>query len=211
MADQAGDLEARLHGAMRAAWARLGATPCARTGRTVGEALPASMPFAPESARAMAVDGMPVLGHLDTALAVASGELGEEAIAPLAAVAHHLSWTRSPAYTLERVGARFLASYGYGLMTGPEGPLRTPAPRAGLLLLAPHFVYPDHCHPPREAYLVLTPGARWRLDRGGWFPVAAGTVIHHASNQWHAMGTGEAPFLAFVAWLDPACPGEIDI
>jgi quercetin dioxygenase-like cupin family protein len=154
---------------------------------------------------------MPVLAHLDAALQLAGAGEAAAIGSAVAGVAHRLSWGRSAAYTAASVGEHFVASYGYGLMTGPEGPLRAAAPRAGLVLLAPHFGYPDHRHPPREAYLVLTPGARWRVDRGAWFDVQPGTVIHHASQQWHAVRAGEAPFLGFVAWLDAARPEQIDI
>jgi hypothetical protein len=203
--------ESALRHAVRSAWTALRGTPCARTGALLGDAPLPAMPFTPDRARAAAVSPMPVLAHLDAALALAAAGEAAAAASAIAGVAHGLPWGRSGAYTEARVGEGFLASYGYGLMTGPEGPLRAQAPRAGLILLAPHFGYPDHRHPPREAYLVLTPGAQWRLDRGAWFDVSPGTVIHHASQQWHAVRAGATPFLGFVAWLDAARPEQIEI
>ena len=154
---------------------------------------------------------LPVLSHLPAALSAARAA-GFAVIADaLAALGHQVPWTQSASYTEAKVGAHFMANYAYGLLSGPEGPLICTHPYAGFLLLGPDLLYRDHRHAPREVYLLLTPGAEWRLDGGDWFPVAAGDVVLHRSWQPHATRVGTTPLLAFVAWLDPADRGGIDI
>ena len=147
---------------------------------------------------------LPVLAHLSQAIAVArAGPLGALA-ETFADVVDQLSWSQAGAYLSDPRARRFLDGYGFAIVSGPEGPVRREVPLSGFILLAPGHHYPAHHHPPREIYLPLTPGARWQLDEGAWFDVPAGQLIYHEAWKVHATMTGPEPFLAFVAWLDPA-------
>ena len=145
----------------------------------------------------------PVLGHLEDALAAAAS-------GPLAALADRfgalsgmVEWSQNSGYTEANSTRSFLDGYAYASLSGPDGPVLCEAPMAGFMLLGPDVHYPDHKHAPREVYLVLTPGARWSLDSGDWVAVPAGALILHQSWQKHAIQTGDTPFLAFAAWLEP--------
>lgn len=113
-----------------------------------------------------------------------------------------LIWSQNTSYSEEKLGRRFLDNYVTGILTGPEGNLAREAPCSGFVLLGPETEYPEHCHGPREVYLVVTPGGEWCLDGTDWFSVRPGQVIHHAPWQSHAMRTSREPMLAFAAWLD---------
>ena len=153
---------------------------------------------------APAPNPLPVLAHLDRAIEAArAGPLGPLADA-FAATVDQLSWSQAGAYLSDPRARRFLEGYGFAIVSGPDGPVRRDTPLSGFILLAPGHHYPAHHHPPREIYLPLTPGARWRLGEGAWFDVPAGQLIYHDAWVVHATMTGHEPFLAFVAWLDPA-------
>lgn len=185
----------------------------ARTDRHSGATArrPALAPLERERCESRFADDFPVLAHLDAALELArSGELaalGES----LAAARDLLSWTQNAAYDEARVGRALLDSYAYACLSGPDGLQRCEVPLAGYMLLAPDFEYVDHRHAPREIYLVLTAGARWRLDGGEWFDVEPGELIVHHPWQLHAMRTGDRPLLAFAAWLEAGERRAIEI
>ena len=191
-----------LHALADAVWKAVDAR-CDRVG---GNRVP--MPPLPRDANEIAPPSpaatFPVLRYFDDAVEAAQG-FGLAALAEaLRASRRALIWSQNPSYRESTVGRHFVDNYAYGLLTGPEGPLVCEVPYGGFILLGPGLHYPDHSHASREIYLVLTPGARWRLDAGEWFDVAPGDLIYHASWQRHATQVGAQPFLAFVAWLDAA-------
>lgn len=147
-------------------------------------------------------DDFPVLAHLDAALRLAM--TGEMALLTesLVAARDAIRWSQNAGYDEATVGRELLDNYAYACLSGPDCLQPCEAPLSGYILLGPNFEYPDHNHAPREVYLVLTPGAHWRLDSGDWFEVAPGDLIVHEPWQVHATRTGEQPFLAFVAWLE---------
>ena len=157
-------------------------------------------------------DDFPVLAHLDTALELArAGELAALADS-FAAARSAIRWSQNSAYDEARVGRRLLDSYAYACLSGPDCLQPCEAPLGGFILLGPNFEYPDHRHAPREVYLVLTPGTRWRLDGSGdWFDVEPGELIVHERWQTHATRTGKHPLLAFAAWLEAGERSAIEI
>ena len=125
--------------------------------------------------------------------------------------ASSLVWNQNSSYSSTKLGSNFIENYVTGVLTGPEGNFAREAPVSGFLLLGPYTEYRDHSHAPREVYLVLTPGAEWRVDCTDWFTVEPGQVICHPSLQIHAIRTHSAPVLIFGAWIDKGDRGAIAI
>ncbi len=148
-------------------------------------------------------DDLPVLAHIEAALELAGSHQLAHLVHEFAENLHRIRWSQNPSYDFSNVSQSFLDGYAYAGLSGPDCPIRCEVPRCGFLLMGPGVSYDDHRHEPREFYLVLTPGSRWRLDRGDWFEVAPGDLILHEPWQMHAMRTGEQPLLAFAGWLEP--------
>ena len=65
----------------------------------------------------------------------------------------------------------------------------------GVSLLAPKIQYPDHSHPPRELYVVMSSGD-WRQDDNAWHSPGLGGLVYNPSNIWHSMRASSEPLLA---------------
>ena len=123
-----------------------------------------------------------------------------------------LTWHQT--YKQPMVAAAFLDNYGYTELIGLTGPVPGQRLACGFLLLGPSTPYPRHRHEAEEIYVPLSGTAAWQHGNQGWRDESPGTVIHHASNEPHAMGTGVQPLLALYLWrsgnlnqksrLDPA-------
>lgn len=148
-------------------------------------------------------DEFPALDHLGAALALAARHDLADLAERFAAVESGLRWSQNPSYTAENAAQAFLDGYAYASLAGPEGPIHCAAPRGGYIIMGPNVTYPGHHHAPREVYLVLTPGAEWRLNDGEWFTVEAGDLIYHDAWAMHAMRTRDRPMLAFAGWIEP--------
>lgn len=171
------------------------------TGQTVE--WPAIMPTTKPVDEARFSRCFPVLGQLDAALRLAlKGPLAHLAEAILR-VRDDLNWSQNASYTDQTCSRAFLDGYAYASLSGPDGPVFWDAPRTGVMLMGADVLYPGHNHAPREIYLMLTGGARWRLDGGHWFDVQAGDLVYHDSWQMHEMRTGDAPLLAIAGWVEP--------
>jgi hypothetical protein len=139
---------------------------------------------------------LPVLAHLDGALARVADEVDPQLRAAVALVASRAAWTRTASYADDTA---LFEGYAHAALRGSADDEVV----VGLVLLGPDVHYRAHHHPAEEYYLPL--GAiRW--DHGdGWVDEPAGQLIHHAPWQPHAMATGEAPALLAYLWL-----GEVD-
>ena len=141
---------------------------------------------------------LPVLGHLETALAEAINvdpELG----GALALLSGQLQWRQNPNYVRSPPSSDFLSGYGYAVIAGSGGLI--PAKIAfGLLILAPGILYPAHFHPAEEVYLVLDQTSLWWRDGEEWRNGLAGALIHHPPNLSHAMRAGSRPLCAVYLW-----------
>ena len=111
-----------------------------------------------------------------------------------------LRWGQT--YNAADFGADFLAGYGWLEVFGTRGHFVNEDAAAGLLILGPCIVYPDHHHVAEEIYIPLTGGTEWHKGESGFHLRAAGEVIHHASNVSHAMRTAKEPLMALYIWRD---------
>ncbi|QGZ59414.1 dimethylsulfonioproprionate lyase family protein [Paraburkholderia acidiphila] len=82
-----------------------------------------------------------------------------------------------------------------GMICGPGGTESRYDIQLGFSLLAPHTRYPDHRHPPEEAYVLLSAG-EFRQRDSDWFDLGIGGGLHNPRNSLHAMRSGSTPLLA---------------
>lgn len=115
--------------------------------------------------------------------------------------APRLEWRQT--YGTAEVGEEFLANYAFSELLGPRGPRAgraAPGIACGLLLLGAHTLYPPHHHTAQEIYIPLAGAADWRRSAGPWTRRCPGEVIHHRSEEPHAMRTQADPLLALYLW-----------
>ncbi|MEJ2860930.1 dimethylsulfonioproprionate lyase family protein [Actinomycetospora flava] len=137
---------------------------------------------------------LPVLAHLDDALARAGEEVDAELAGLLRPLATGVAWGQTAAYVADPPDPSFLAGYAHATLA------QAPDVAAGLLLLGPGVRYPPHHHPAEERYLP-TATIRWvhGLDDPP-APEPAGTWIHHAPWQPHGMETDDRAALMVYVW-----------
>ena len=140
---------------------------------------------------------LPVLQWLPR-LAGAADVRDAQLIAALCRAAPLLEWRQT--YTAKEVGVEFLQNYAWCEILGPKA--RQPSLRiaCGFLLLGPDTLYPRHRHAAEEIYLPLSGTAHWQQGDGNWRRRAPGALIHHLSEEPHAMRTADAPLLALYLW-----------
>jgi hypothetical protein len=119
-------------------------------------------------------------------------------VAALCRAAPSLAWRQT--YTVNDLGAEFLENYGWSEIVGQRGPLTSERIACGFLLLGPNTLYPRHRHEAEELYLPLAGTAAWQQGDGLWREQSPRTLIHHASDEAHAMRTGARPLLALYLW-----------
>ena len=189
------------------AWAAVGARCDKLTGVPID--LPPTAMWGEASPVAPTGHELPVLQYLEDALLVSQDFALAHLAANFAGCVDRLAWSQNRAYVEMAKNKDFLEGYSYSTLSGPQGPIKRAAPFCGFFLMAPNLLYPGHYHPPREIYLILTPGVRWKLEDGDWFDVEPGDLILHQPSVVHATQTGDEPFLAFVAWLDASTREDI--
>jgi hypothetical protein len=133
-------------------------------------------------------------------------------VTELSRAAPHMAWRQT--YHLPDVDAEFLRNYGWTEIVGLQGEFPSTRIACGFLLLGPATRYPRHRHEAEEIYVPLAGTASWQQGDGIWRDKAPGTVVHHASDEPHAMRTDQQPLLAIYLWrsanlnqkarLDPA-------
>ena len=77
-----------------------------------------------------------------------------------------LHWGQT--YTETDFGKAFIDNYGWLEVFGTRGHFANDEVAAGLLILGPEIVYPDHHHVAEEIYIPLTGGTEWRMGEGGF-------------------------------------------
>ncbi|MBZ9798113.1 dimethylsulfonioproprionate lyase family protein [Mesorhizobium sp. ES1-4] len=148
-------------------------------------------------ARAMKPHPLGCLRHLDRAAELAP-MTAKPLVQALARQRNDLHWGQT--YSEADFGKDFIDNYGWLEMFGTRGHFANSEVAAGLLILGPEIVYPDHHHIAEEIYIPLAGGTEWRMGEGGFRNRQAGEVVHHASNVNHAMRTGKEPLLALYIW-----------
>ncbi|WP_074173427.1 dimethylsulfonioproprionate lyase family protein [Caballeronia calidae] len=89
----------------------------------------------------------------------------------------------------------YVDSHVHGIICGPGGAESRYDVQLGFTVMAPRVRYPDHNHPPQEAYVLFTEG-EFLQEGGDWFSPGLGGGIHNSPFSIHAMRSGEVPFLA---------------
>ncbi|MCD2197058.1 dimethylsulfoniopropionate lyase [Actinomycetospora endophytica] len=141
---------------------------------------------------------LPVLSHLDDAVARVGDEIDGQLREAVALVAGRAAWTRTAGYAADEA---LFAGYAHAMLRGPDPDRPDPDDDValGLVLLGPDVHYRAHHHPAEEYYLPLG-GIRW--DHGdGWVDEPAGELVHHEPWQPHAMRTGDRPVLLAYLWF----------
>ncbi len=147
--------------------------------------------------RTLAPRPLGCLRHLDRATELTPPD-ARALVRLLAQKRDELHWGQT--YSESDFGKAFIDNYGWLEVFGTRGHFANDAVAAGLLILGPDIVYPDHHHVAEEIYIPLTGGTDWRMGEGGFRKRQAGEVIHHVSNVNHAMRTGSEPLLALYIW-----------
>ena len=140
---------------------------------------------------------LPVLRWLPRIAADADG-FGADFVQSLCGAVGSLDWQQT--YTTADVGERFLRNYGWAELLSPGPATGVAQISCGVLVLGPDTFYPVHRHEAEEIYLPLAGAADWQQGDAVWRRRIPGTLIHHSSEEPHAMRTGEHPLLAMYLW-----------
>ncbi|GAA4934445.1 dimethlysulfoniopropionate lyase [Actinomycetospora succinea] len=162
--------------------------------RLVAAGVPDVLEGLPDGAETGPPGSLPVLAHLDDALARAGEEVDAELADVLRPLATGVPWVQTAAYVADPPDATFLDRYAHATLA------QAPGVALGLLLLGPDVGYPPHHHPAEEFYLP-TAAIRWVHGLGEEpAPEPAGTLVHHAPWQPHGMWTGDRAALLVYVW-----------
>ncbi|HEY2195094.1 MAG TPA: dimethylsulfonioproprionate lyase family protein [Actinomycetospora sp.] len=143
---------------------------------------------------------LPVLAHLDEALARVGEEVDDQLREAVTLVASRAAWTRTAGYAHDE---GLFAGYAHAPLRGAEDD-PDDGVVLGLVLLGPGVHYRAHHHPAEEYYLPLG-GLRW--DHGdGWVDEPAGDLVHHEPWQPHAMSTDRPVLLAYLWFGEVGTP-----
>lgn len=105
----------------------------------------------------------------------------------------YIGWSRR--MTVANASENFLEGHANGTICGPGGTEDRPDLQLGFTIMKPDVRYPDHSHPPEEAYVLMTSG-QFRKDRGPWLSPGIGCGIHNVPGAIHAARSDDNPFLA---------------
>ena len=154
-----------------------------------------ALPVAPASPSS--VPALPVLRWLPR-IAADGASFGGTFVSALCRTAPSLAWRQS--YTRDEVDAAFLQNYGWSELLRPAEKRTSAQISCGVVVLGPRTLYPHHRHEAEEIYVPLSGTAAWQQGDALWREHPPGTLIHHLSEEPHAMRTGEEPLLALYLW-----------
>ncbi|PZF77602.1 hypothetical protein DK847_09375 [Aestuariivirga litoralis] len=119
----------------------------------------------------------------------------------IANAAPHLAWGIYDPYPRSEIGDGFAEGHAFASIAGEDAPFLAEDLEIGLLLMAPHLVYRDHCHAAPELYAPLTGPHGWRFGPGRSLIVkAAGEPVWNPALQPHLTKVGQVPFLCLFVW-----------
>ncbi len=102
--------------------------------------------------------------------------------------AHYLPWVYSPR-TLDR--GEEVAIVDFGSMFDMTEVL------SGLMYVDAEKTYPEHNHPPRELYFLISGTGDWRFGgNDDYRAVSAGNMLFNFPWNWHGVKAGHTPLLA---------------
>jgi mannose-6-phosphate isomerase-like protein (cupin superfamily) len=140
---------------------------------------------------------LPVTGWLEEG-SLRGPIVGDRLVNCLRGLAALLEWRQT--YSPHEMSGQFLDNYGWTELMGPRGMFASDRLACGFLLLGPETRYPPHHHEAEELYVPLVGEAAWQQGDGPWELRPPGSMIHHRSNEVHAMHTARQPLLALYLW-----------
>lgn len=152
-------------------------------------------PLAP--AASSSAPALPVLRWLPH-IAANRASFGGRFVSALCRTAPSLAWRQS--YARDEVDAAFLQNYGWSELVRPAEKRTSAQISCGVVVLGPRTLYPHHRHEAEEIYVPLSGTAAWQQGDAVWREHPPGMLIHHLSEEPHAMRTGEEPLLALYLW-----------
>ena len=141
---------------------------------------------------------LPMLSLLPATAAKAGTET-HEVTKRLIAAARSLPW-RQTYDEDDGFDRRFLATYGWTDLAGPEGPYAADGFRLMLGYWGQGLIYPDHSHPPEEHYMVLSGSAWFRLGDDPFEKLGPGEVFHVPAGAIHSADMRDEGLLAISIW-----------
>jgi hypothetical protein len=137
----------------------------------------------------------PACGWIDAALAPVLNEPTQigAAARTITLLEPVLGWSRRTSGS--QGSENYIEGHVHGMICGPGGAESRYDVQLGFSVMAPNVRYPDHSHPPEEAYVLFTAG-EFRQRDGDWFDPGVGGGIHNPPASPHAMRSGPAPFFA---------------
>jgi quercetin dioxygenase-like cupin family protein len=149
------------------------------------------------TAASCSAPALPVLRWLPR-IAADGASFGGTFVSVLCRTAPSLAWRQS--YTRDEVDTAFLQNYGWSELLRPAEKSNGTQISCGVVVLGPRTLYPHHHHEAEEIYVPLSGTAAWQQGDSVWRECPPGTLIHHLSEEPHAMRTGEEPLLALYLW-----------
>ena len=141
---------------------------------------------------------LPVLDLLP-GMAVRAGAETQALVDALIAAAPHLAWRQT--YSEEDgFDRRYLDSYGWFDMAGPDGPYQADGIRVMMGYWGQGLLYPNHSHPPEEHYLELAGGAKFRLGDDPYRRLGPGEVFHTPAGAVHSADMRDEALMAVSIW-----------
>ena len=141
---------------------------------------------------------LPVLDLLSDMAAKAAPDT-QAVVTALIAAAPQLDWRQT--YSEEDgFDRRYLDSYGWFDLAGPEGPYQANGIRVMMGYWGKGLIYPNHSHPPEEHYLVLAGGAKFRLNDEPYRRLGPGEVFHTPAGAVHSADMRDEALMAMSIW-----------
>ncbi len=117
----------------------------------------------------------------------------------LVAAAPDLAW-RQTYSEADGFDERFLQTYGWCDLAGPDGPCKADGIRVMMGYWGQGLTYPDHSHPPEEHYMVLAGSAWFRLDDDPFERRGPAEVFHVPAGAVHSAEMRDEGLLAISIW-----------